>query len=246
MCLKDIADCYEDIKIDVSDAIRTGDIIGVINKETRDTVLFSRGMPFLTQLSGNITGTSNSKYLRTQYNLQNEIRRGDAVRVESNWFRVSSTVGSKKNDPKRARAPLSVTSAQDLSDRNEYVDIFDEKTLPLDSELELDDDVDTFSGCCFKHGCTNDIRDLWNGTWEQVKRFHGKEKELQQELLKLNLISCIDNNSLSVKRRTTETDEEKKANKKRMRKRELKITNTHLKGTVIGNILATAVRNAMS
>ena len=49
-----------------------------------------------------------------------QIRRGEAVQVGGQWFRVSSAVkqGPLSDQPARAQAPLSVVSLQDLSKRN--------------------------------------------------------------------------------------------------------------------------------
>ncbi len=69
-----------------------------------------------------------------------QIRRGEAVCVGGQWFRVSSAVkdGPIKDQPARAQAPLSVVSLTDLSKRNEqdgYIRPFSEKLIPLDGAL---------------------------------------------------------------------------------------------------------------
>lgn len=70
-----------------------------------------------------------------------QIRRGEAVQVGGQWFRVSSAVkdGPLSEQPVRAQAPLSVVSLEGLSRRNEvdgYIRPFDSRTLPLDAPLK--------------------------------------------------------------------------------------------------------------
>jgi hypothetical protein len=70
-----------------------------------------------------------------------QIRRGEAVQVGGQWFRVSSAVRDGvplSEQPARAQAPLSVVSLTDLSKRNEvdgYVRSFSSKVIPLDGPL---------------------------------------------------------------------------------------------------------------
>lgn len=58
--------------------------------------------------------------IETDVDPQPQIRRGEAVQVGGEWFRVSSAVkqGPLSEQPARAQAPLSVVSLQDLSKRN--------------------------------------------------------------------------------------------------------------------------------
>eukprot|EP00522_Entomoneis_paludosa_P012330 CAMPEP_0172454376 /NCGR_PEP_ID=MMETSP1065-20121228/11385_1 /TAXON_ID=265537 /ORGANISM="Amphiprora paludosa, Strain CCMP125" /LENGTH=580 /DNA_ID=CAMNT_0013206697 /DNA_START=127 /DNA_END=1869 /DNA_ORIENTATION=+ len=70
-----------------------------------------------------------------------QIRRGEAIQVGGEWFRVSSAVKagvSLAEQPARAQAPLSVVSLTDLPKRNEvdgYIRPLDQKTLPIDKPL---------------------------------------------------------------------------------------------------------------
>lgn len=72
---------------------------------------------------------------------RNQIRRGEAVNVGGQWFRVSSAVRDGlplSEQPVRAQAPLSVVSLSDLSKRNlhdGYIRDFTAKQLPLDAAL---------------------------------------------------------------------------------------------------------------
>ena len=58
--------------------------------------------------------------VETDVDPQTQIRRGEAVQVGGQWFRVSSAVkqGPLSEQPARAQAPLSVVSLVDLSKRN--------------------------------------------------------------------------------------------------------------------------------
>lgn len=79
--------------------------------------------------------------MNTDTDPQRQIRRGEAVQVGGQWFRVSSAVRDGvplEDQPSRAQAPLSVVSLIDLSKRNEvdgYTRPFTSKLLPLDAAL---------------------------------------------------------------------------------------------------------------
>lgn len=70
-----------------------------------------------------------------------QIRRGEAVWIGGQWFRISSAVkeGSPLSEqPPRAQAPLSATSYKDLSKKNDadgYIRPFTNKIIPLDHPL---------------------------------------------------------------------------------------------------------------
>lgn len=79
----------------------------------------------------------------TDVDPRRQIRRGEAVQVGGQWFRVSSAVragASLADQPARAQAPLSVVSLTDLSQRNEvdgYIRSFTSQILPLDDALSV-------------------------------------------------------------------------------------------------------------
>jgi hypothetical protein len=82
-------------------------------------------------------------WVNTDMDPTKQVRRGEAICVGGQWFRVSSAVKagvSLSEQPARAQAPFTVTSLQDLSKRNEvdgYVRPFTNKILPLDGHLSL-------------------------------------------------------------------------------------------------------------
>lgn len=154
---KDLNDCYDGVEEDIKALVTGGDIIAVHNSEDKTNVLFPRGDTFLVELDGMITiserchngehaSSTNKKHrfavlIDTDLNPTKQVRRGEAVCVGGQWFRVSSAVnrgGSLEEQPARARAPLSVTSLTDPPKRNlqdGYVRQFDEKTIPIDKPL---------------------------------------------------------------------------------------------------------------
>jgi TFA2 Winged helix domain 2 len=78
--------------------------------------------------------------LETDIDPTTQIRRGEAVQIGGQWFRVSSAVkdGPLRDQPARAQHPLSVVSLTDLPKRNDqdgYIRPLSEKILPLDAAL---------------------------------------------------------------------------------------------------------------
>lgn len=71
-----------------------------------------------------------------------QARRGEAVWVGGQWFRISSAVREGvplSEQPAKAQAPLSVSSRKELSKKNEvegYIRKFEEKGIPLDRILK--------------------------------------------------------------------------------------------------------------
>ncbi|GKY91115.1 hypothetical protein MPSEU_000084300 [Mayamaea pseudoterrestris] len=81
--------------------------------------------------------------VETDVDPRNQVRRGEAIQVGGQWFRVSSAVkdGPLSEQPAKAQAPLSVVSLADLSRDNEktgYIRPFTMKQLPLDATLNAD------------------------------------------------------------------------------------------------------------
>ena len=87
------------------------------------------------------TSRQSTFLIKTDIDHRTQIRRGEAVRVGNEWFRISSAVRegvALENQPPRAQAPPSVVSMKDLSKKNEvdgYVRRFDKNTFPLDGTL---------------------------------------------------------------------------------------------------------------
>jgi len=86
----------------------------------------------------------NIVWVNTDIDPTKQVRRGEAICVGGQWFRVSSAVKAGVplfEQPARAQAPLTVTALQDLSKRNEvdgYIRPFTSKILPLDGPLSLE------------------------------------------------------------------------------------------------------------
>ena len=154
--MRHLLDAYQEAEVaaDISALVTAGDVVAIQNSEDKDKILFPRGEPFLVELDGLITvprtDTSDMEKMpppaeidqvETDVDPCPQIRRGEAVQVGGQWFRISSAVKAGvplSEQPSRAQAPLSVVSLQDLSKRNEvdgYIRPLDNKTLPLDAPL---------------------------------------------------------------------------------------------------------------
>lgn len=82
----------------------------------------------------------NRHTVELDVNPKSQVRRGEAVSVGGEWFRVSSAIreGPLSEQPVRAQAPLTVSAMKDLSQKNEidgYIRPFDAKQLSLDHDL---------------------------------------------------------------------------------------------------------------
>jgi hypothetical protein len=71
---------------------------------------------------------------------RSQIRRGEAIQIGGQWFRVSSAVkeGPLSEQPVRAQAPLSVVSLKELDKKNEldgYIRPFTDVKIPVDAAL---------------------------------------------------------------------------------------------------------------
>lgn len=82
-----------------------------------------------------------TRLISTDIDPRVQIRRGEAIRVGGEWFRVSSEIRPDlpvSQQPPRAQAPCSVVSLKDLSRKNDvdgYCRKFDASTIPLDGPL---------------------------------------------------------------------------------------------------------------
>eukprot|EP00956_Cyclotella_meneghiniana_P015851 scaffold24638_cov48-Cyclotella_meneghiniana.AAC.3 len=165
----DLLDAYDGVEKDLAEIIKSGEVLGVENPEEKDKILFPRGDSYLVELDGivtqknlpqlpDMTPTTDpierskiksllaqrrvaSRLITTDVDPTNQIRRGEAIRVGGEWFRVSSSIREDlppDRQPPRALAPLSVVSVKDLSKKNEvdgYTRKFDTTTIPLDGSL---------------------------------------------------------------------------------------------------------------
>ena len=100
------------------------DIITYKNRENLE-VYYPRGKAFFSRLSGLFFPSGDSLIVRTSDNCTTEIRRGDAICIgnpgEESWYRVNSDIG---REIKRSEPPRSVTSVEEMSKKNEYIEEF--------------------------------------------------------------------------------------------------------------------------
>ncbi|CAB9508619.1 expressed unknown protein [Seminavis robusta] len=146
--MKDLEDAYEGVQADLQMLITAGDVLAIANSEDKDKILFPRGDAFLVELDGIValkeTAANSDKQVyivHTDVDPCKQIRRGEAINVGGQWFRVSSAVkeGALSDQPVRAQAPLSVVSLLELSKRNEqdgYIRPFSKSLIPLDAPLK--------------------------------------------------------------------------------------------------------------
>mmetsp|Transcript_14813 Transcript_14813/g.26497 ORF Transcript_14813/g.26497 Transcript_14813/m.26497 type:complete len:120 (+) Transcript_14813:118-477(+) len=105
-------DAYEGVEKDLQKLLTGGEILGVTNPEEKDKILFPRGESFLVELDGCVTlelpklpppsiapsagilqaRKLHSRIVKTDVDPRLQIRRGEAIRVGGEWFRVSSAV----------------------------------------------------------------------------------------------------------------------------------------------------------
>jgi hypothetical protein len=227
----DIKSCYETITQDIDLAIKSGEIIACRNEETKDRVLFPRRYSYLTQLSGSMTVLPHKSYIKTSCSVTHEIRRGDAINIQDEWFRISSsTKSNSKSEPLRAVAPLSVSSEKEMSSMNVYIEKFDEGVLPLDDVFNCTEEMSTSA---WKHGCTNDLRQLWSQTIDEMRHLNDNAA-VEKELVALGIITIQESDNAGVVSSKSTVSLEPKQKRMRVSKKQL---NTHLEGTEYGDIL---------
>ena len=144
--MRDLMDAYDGVEDDLQQLITAGDVLAINNSEDKDKILFPRGEAFLVELDGIISLKKTEEnqevvVVSTDIDPRKQIRRGEAINVGGQWFRVSSAVKEGvplSEQPVRAQAPLSVVSLVELSKRNEqdgYIRPLNATTIPLDAPL---------------------------------------------------------------------------------------------------------------
>ena len=240
----DLLNCYDGVHGDLDEMMHSGEVIANKNKDkdTKDIILYPRGPLFLTELSGTVQAKQGVDELKTDLDVTNEIRRGDAILVKESWFRIDCHIeGSRSNQPERAKPPLTVssTASHDPRGRNVYKKVINESTIPLDGEY----DGDQFHGKAYKHGCSNDLRELWNKTKEDLEPF---KKELdrfdivmENELIRLKLLTRPGSTSVPKAPRGELKHKriKKSSGQSKGWSKFSRPSNTHLLGTELGKVL---------
>lgn len=243
--LSEIKDCYDGIEGDVASMVVGGEIIAISNKEKKTLILFPRGVPFYSQLSGTVTATHGKQLVSTSENLTKEIRRGEAIKVGPNWYRVSCAVGSGAlhEQTQRSKAPTSVNLEKEMSENNKYCTPFNGDCLPLDGDYDHGNNTPNgfiFQGIALKHGCTNDVKEIWKKTFETVEPNVEDDQFIHQELIRLGLIRSTVLQNEKKKKVNDNKDKEKKKRQVRARREtrtDVLGVNAHLRGTAIEKIL---------
>ncbi|ETV93626.1 hypothetical protein H310_12409 [Aphanomyces invadans] len=256
---RDLKDCYKNVEDDLRDLTRIGTVICIRNTEDGNDVYYPRGAQFLVELSGTGLVEHGCYMVATKEDITNEVRRGDAVKVGDHWFRVSAApkTGGGSSQPQMFMAGMaskSVSSVRDLNlsatKKTRYHLNFDAGHLPLDtaypdprgnvSMLQRWDAAPKpgrgLTVPLLKHGCTNDVRQLWRDT---LRDWPADRLSLERKLLQCGLMTR-DMHEANL-HRSKMRKVHGKGNKKVMRQRkqrDIKITNTHLVGTALGEALA--------
>jgi hypothetical protein len=182
------------------------------------------------------------------------------------WYRVSCH-GSAGQDLQRQRAPCSVTSDRDIDTlgRNVYRQAFNSASLPLDGDYDSTNAAEmitratsegasdptmhgtlstsshgaaVISTKAYRHGVTNDIRELWTATADSLQAFQTADDSaalhLREVLARHNLIAKLDVRNISHTGQSGRTNKNKKELAKEKRKRKVvakaSTFNSHLKG----------------
>jgi len=153
--MRDLSDAYIGVEEDLTALLTGGDVVGVDNPEDKDKTLFPRGEPFLVELEGNLFEAVRKKEHQNQHNMNHhqpcdivkidvdprkQIRRGEAILIAGQWFRIDSKVRDLplSEQPVRAQARPSVVLLKDLSKKNDlegYIKPFNSVEIPLDSPM---------------------------------------------------------------------------------------------------------------
>jgi uncharacterized protein YjcR len=104
--LEDIKNCYPDIESDCMSLIVGGSIIAGKNKEKKSLVLYPRGEKFVSKLSAQVIATPGKQTIQTNVSLLKEVLRGEAVMVDTTWYRVDSAIGSGLESQQNQRCYL--------------------------------------------------------------------------------------------------------------------------------------------
>eukprot|EP00904_Undaria_pinnatifida_P006908 jgi/Undpi1/3347/HiC_scaffold_15.g06720.m1 len=244
ICWEELKDTYPGVEKDMNSMCETGRVIAVDNKETHKMNLYPRGEVFLTELPGKVRIAPGSDVALTVEDMNLHIRRGEAVRLSGQWFRVSSeTMG---NQTLRSAAPRSVTMDADLPLRK--TDVYAEAMgapvaaeeedgaassigrapqkwsargkeevqhpLPVNGNYEGEE---VFEGRAVRHGCCKSLRELWRETRALVP---DDPAELHQVMFKKKLTSSKDTSTFKKPKRKVDDGSAKR--ERRRLKRQMK------------------------
>ncbi|CAM9361242.1 unnamed protein product [Ascophyllum nodosum] len=265
ICWEELQDTYATVASDMTAMRETGRVIAIENRETHKMNLYPRGDVFLTELPGKVRIEPGSAVAKTQEDMNHHIRRGEAVRLSGQWFRVSSeTVG---NQTQRTAAPPSVTMNADLKLRvtDTYAEAMgaptetdeDDRTVTIGRQLPAKDAAEmkhplpvngvfegdgAFEGRAVRHGCCKALRELWKETRAMVPQ---DPAELHQVMFQKKLTTSRDVGTFKRPKRKVDDGSAKRERRrlKRLMKRQKTaraykaVTNTHLENTLIGRLL---------
>ena len=127
---------------------------------------------------------------------------------------------------------------RNLSDKNVYHNLYTSKELPLDGDFAGDD----YDGPVYKHGVTNDIKELWKKSGEEMKRFNKDAGLLHRALLNENLVSRPQHRDNNKGKKVVQRNKKKGPRKPSTRRANAATnafgSNAHLRGTALERVLA--------
>jgi hypothetical protein len=239
----DIKACYPAVEDDIKDMIVGGDVLACHNKGNEggnDVALFSRGHPFFVELSGEVTAQPGCDFLTTSHDITSEVRRGDALCLDygstgAKWFRIDCAIhAGTTRQPERGTPPLTVSSIRERALKQKtFAKVFNDCTIPLDADYTSSGPS---TGGAIKHGCTNDIRALWESTVEKTEGYKHirADHALTEELISLNLITRPGTSASSSQGHKRVTKQKRPT--VRAKRKTGKVSNTHLDGTALGDL----------
>jgi len=208
IAIEEIVDCGpEDIRDDVYEAIHGGLCISIKCKAQggpaggNTLVLFPPGDSFLCALDGQFTGDKSKPYkLTPTEDVTAQVRPGDAIlvgdhgllalrdgRSDSYLQRVTNGDGSMDQMERISKniVPYSRSNTPRPAEKSKLL-----STLDYSSNVFVEPGifVDTQGCTVYKHGCHNDIREVWNKVCSKFSFTVNRSDELDQELLANNLI----------------------------------------------------------
>ncbi|RHY57904.1 hypothetical protein DYB26_009634 [Aphanomyces astaci] len=240
---RDLKDCYKNVEDDLRDLTRIGTVICIRNTEDGNDVYYPRGGQFLVELSGSGLVEHGCFIVATKEDITSEIRRGDAVKVGDQWFRVSAApkTGGGSSQPQTFMAGMTSKSVSSVRDLNLSASKKTRGHVPLDTafpdprgNIPL---LQRWDAAPKPGRCTNDVRQLWRDT---LRDWPADRLSLERKLLQCGLMTR-DMHEANMHRSKMRKVHGGKGNKKVLRQRkqrDIKITNTHLVGTALGEALA--------
>jgi len=198
------ADSGDSDESDVEDSTNNSNTANKLNDEDAAIHAFNESKlkaKAAAQAVHNNTNTTPNKpadIVKIEVDPKKQIRRGEAMWVAGQWFRVDSRVRDLplSEQPARAQARPSVVMLKDLSKKNDqdgYMKPFTLDTMPLDSHMTSESVMNLKEANAARNKLSNVISHLKS----TLKSSHGSGAHPQLHLLLTNDLSALTSNILS-------------------------------------------------